>query len=308
MTSQDTYRAFCQNRNDLSIFMQPFWLDLTCEPESWDAVFSRREDGSIQGAWAYRFGSKLGMKWIKLPVLTPFTALWIDIPDDHSPQKEIAFRHAVLADLERQLPRAQIVELKLPWTMQDWLPLYWKGYRQETRYTFRFAYVNVEVVHEGFSKSFRRNLRVAERHYTIEDGQISDLYVFMETVLEMRNAHVLFQQQKLEEIVEALQKRQQCKIYAARDTDGVQATVLAVWDESTTYYLIGGRRKTDSRYSINILLWQAIQDAAQRGHAFDFEGSMLEGVNKFFQSFGAQLTPYHYIYRYRGPAKVKYLL
>jgi hypothetical protein len=287
--------------------MQPFWLDITCEPGSWDAVFSKREDGSIQGAWAFRHGAQNGMRWIKLPVLTPFTALWIDTPENLSPQKEIVHRHEVLTDLERQLPPAQIVELKLQWTMQDWLPLYWKGYRQETRYTFRFHQMDVNAIYNGLSKSFHRNLRAAEREYTIEEGKVDDLYALMERVVEMRESRVVFTQQNLERIIRELQSRNQCKIYAARDTQAVQAIVLAVWDEKTTYYLIGGRRRTDSRHGTNLLLWQAIQDAALRGHTFDFEGSMIEGVNKFFQKFGATLTPYHYIYRYRGIARLKYL-
>jgi hypothetical protein len=287
--------------------MQPFWLDITCDPGNWDAVYSLDEEGSIRGAWAYRYGTRMGMQWIKLPVLTPFTAIWIGDAEERSLQKDIAHRHEVLADLERQLPHTQIFEIKFPWTFQDWLPLYWKGYRQETRYTFRFPVINEELIYENFSKSFRRNLRAAERHYTIEDGNAGDLYAMMERVFEMRDAPVLFSEQKLNEIIHALKEKNQCKIYAARDAEGVQATVLTVWDAQTSYYLIGGRRRTDSRHGINLLLWQAIRDAAQRGHAFDFEGSMIEGVNKFFQNFGAELTPYHYIYRYRGLAKVKYL-
>jgi hypothetical protein len=129
----------------------------------------------------------------------------------------------------------------------------------------------------------------------------------MENVFEMRGARVAFTQQTLEGIVDTLQKRDQCHLYAARDDEGIQAILLVVWDSTTTYYLIGGRRQTDSRHGTNLLLWQAIADAAQRGHAFDFEGSMIQGVNQFFQKFGAELTPYHYIYKYRGLARYKYL-
>jgi hypothetical protein len=98
----------------------------------------------------------------------------------------------------------------------------------------------------------------------------------MERVLEMRQAHVIFSQKTLEQIVNALQQRQQCKIYAARDSDGVQATALMVWDAHTTYYLIGGRSRGDNKHGMGLLIWQAIQDAALRGHAFDFEGSMIK--------------------------------
>ncbi len=307
MTSKDTYREICTSIPDLPLFMEPFWLDIVWPDERWGAVFSRNEEGVIHGAWAYAFGTTYGMSWNRLPVITPYTALWIQSPVALPVQKQIAHRHEVMLDLERQLPRSQILELKLRWTFQDWLPLYWTGYRQETRYTFRFPVVDTESIYAGFSKSFKRNLRAADREYTIEEGRVDDLYALMERVFELRDAHVTLTKQTLEHLVSTLRQRQQCQIYAARDTEGVQAIMLAVWDSTTTYYLIGGRRRTDSRHGMNLLLWQAIQDAGKRGHAFDFEGSMIEGVNKFFQSFGAELTPYHYIYRYRGLARLKYL-
>ena len=287
--------------------MQPSWLDMTCVFGDWDAVFSYDEDGTIRGVWAFHHGTRFGMRWIRLPILTPFTAIWIRESADLSIQKKITYQHDVLSDLERQLPRTQIFEIKLPWYFMDWLPLYWRGYKQETRYTFRFAEVDVEKIFEGTSKSFRRNLRAAQKHYTIEEGTVDDLSAMMENVFEMRDAHVAFSQDTLDQIVRMLRQKNQCHVYAARDAEGVQAILLVVWDEQTTYYLIGGRRQTDSRHGTNLLLWQAICDAAQRGHAFDFEGSMIKGINRFFQNFGAELTPYSFIYKYRGLARLKYL-
>lgn len=287
--------------------MQPFWLDMTCEFGNWDAVFSYDEAGEIRGAWAFHHGTRFGMRWIRLPILTPFTALWIEARADLSKYKQMVHRHEVLGDLEKQLPRMHVFEIKLPWIMTDWLSLYWQGYHQETRYTFRFEEIDMQKIEAATSKSFRRNLRTAERHFTIDEGTVSDLYMMMENVFEMRDARVVFSQNTLAHIVTTLRQKDQCHLYAARDADGVQAILLVVWDDRTMYYLIGGRRHTDSKHGTDLLLWQAIGDAGRRGLAFDFEGSMIRGVNQFFQKFGADLTPYFYIYKYRGLARLKYL-
>ena len=307
MKEQEYYREFCTERGDIPLFMLPYWLDVVCGPDQWDAVLHRDAEGRITGAWAYHFGTKAGMRWIRLPAITPFTGIWLDIPEDGPVQKQIADRQEILSALAAQLPRVQIFELKVHWSLHDWLPLYWQGYRQETRYTFRFDMIDTKGIHAQFSKSFRRNLRAAERHYTITDCTASELYPLMEHVFGIRDAQMPLSSGTLEQVIAMLSARGQCRLYGARDSDGLQAAILTVWDAGTTYYLIGGRRRTDSRHGINLLLWQAIRDAAARGHAFDFEGSMIEGVNRFFQSFGARLTPYCYFYRYRGIARLKYL-
>jgi hypothetical protein len=32
---------------------------------------------------------------------------------------------------------------------------------------------------------------------------------------------------------------------------------------------------------------------------------MIKGVHRFFQSFGGEMVPYHFVYRYWGVARVK---
>jgi hypothetical protein len=307
MNSQEQYREFCTGRDDIHLFMQPYWLDIVCGPAHWDAVLSKDHDGSIRGAWAFQYGTRLGFKWLRLPVATPFTGIWMGVPEDLPLQKQVSTRHEIMTDLLAQMPHHAILELKLHWSVTDWLPMYWHGYRQETRYTFRFPEVNADEIYEHFSKSFQRNLRAAERHYTITDCSAEELHPLIETVFAMRDTTSPLSFSTLQGIMQTLSARHQCKAYAAHDDDGIQAAILTVWDESTTYYLLGGRRQTDSKYGANLLLWQALQDTANRNQAFDFEGSMIEGVNKFFQSFGAPMTPYFYIYHYSGLARLKYL-
>ena len=47
------------------------------------------------------------------------------------------------------------------------------------------------------------------------------------------------------------------------------------------------------------LLARAIEEAAATGcTVFDFEGSMLRGVEPFFRGFGGELTPYFRVYKF----------
>ena len=130
----------------------------------------------------------------------------------------------------------------------------------------------------------------------------------MERVFALREATPLLTEDVLKKVVAEMRARNQGELYCAVDDQGPQTAIFTVWDDTTTYYLIGGRKQSDSRHGKNLLIWQALQDTANRKQAFDFEGSMIQGVNRFFQNFGARLTPYHYVYRYRGIARIKYLI
>ena len=50
---------------------------------------------------------------------------------------------------------------------------------------------------------------------------------------------------------------------------------------------------------MHYLLGQAIQDAqAKELEIFDFEGSMLPGVEAFFRGFNGELKPYFTVWKY----------
>ena len=74
-----------------------------------------------------------------------------------------------------------------------------------------------------------------------------------------------------------------------------------VWDDYTAYYLIGGADpELRNSGASSLLLWEAIQFAAQVSRTFDFEGSMLKPVERFFRAFGAIQQPYMQVKKYNS--------
>ncbi len=71
--------------------------------------------------------------------------------------------------------------------------------------------------------------------------------------------------------------------------------VFCAYDSKTCYYLFGGTNKNSEIQGINnLLILKAIENAKHLGcSVFDFEGSMLVGVEKFFRGFGGKLIPYY---------------
>jgi GNAT acetyltransferase-like protein len=306
MQAKKEYIDFYEANDDIPLFMRPYWLDAVAGVQAWDAIISRNEEGRIVGAWAIHQRKLRGFKAIILPPMTPFTGIYMDVDTSLPVQKQSFLRQEILEDLIRQVPRVAIFGQKFQFHLRDWLPFYWKGYKQETRYTFRFENPDPEAIYANFSKSFKRNLRAGERKFKVETStDVTELYRLVQRVFEIRKDAIPFDLNTLNNAYAQVHARHQSTIYRAVGEDGVNAAILTVWDDDTTYYLLGGRAGSSTKNSTQILLWHAIKDAAERGHHFDFEGSMIKGVNRFFQSFGPEMVEYHYVYRYRGVARVK---
>ena len=82
-------------------------------------------------------------------------------------------------------------------------------------------------------------------------------------------------------------------LFAQDEADRIHAVAYIVWDEHAAYYLLGGS-DPDLRTSgaASLLMWEAIMRARRVTDVFDFEGSMLKPVERFFRAFGARQTPY----------------
>jgi hypothetical protein len=54
----------------------------------------------------------------------------------------------------------------------------------------------------------------------------------------------------------------------------------------------GGHPELRSSGATSLCMWEAIRHAAKVTKSFNFEGSMIESVERFFRAFGAVQTPY----------------
>ena len=73
------------------------------------------------------------------------------------------------------------------------------------------------------------------------------------------------------------------------------AACFVVHDERTAYYLLGGYRAENRHHGAGALaVWEAIRHAKEAGlETFDFEGSVIPPIERFFRGFGGRLTPYY---------------
>ena len=71
------------------------------------------------------------------------------------------------------------------------------------------------------------------------------------------------------------------------------AGVYLVSDSRSVYYLLGGSDpELRNSGATSLLMWEAIRWASEQGKQFDFEGSIVEPIERFVRSFGARQTPF----------------
>ncbi|RLB40375.1 MAG: hypothetical protein DRH12_10120 [Deltaproteobacteria bacterium] len=187
-------------------------------------------------------------------------------------------------------------------SFKNWLPFYWRGYRQEVRYTYRINdSSNLEKIYGEVESRVRKNIRKAQRHgIEVVDEVPSDIfYKIWNSTFKRQGGSAPISFQKFENIRRKLEQEGCIKFFGAKDKKGrFHAVTGIVFDSRCSYLLFNGMDTTLPNYEANtFLVLETISRASQLADAFDFEGSMLKSVERFYRGFGGQLTPYYNIWK-----------
>ena len=83
----------------------------------------------------------------------------------------------------------------------------------------------------------------------------------------------------------------------------VHSVAYLIWDATTAYFLLAGDDPALRTSGAGVLLaWECIRyaSAVLKLDCFDFEGSMLPGVERIRVRFGAVQTPYFFVWKYNS--------
>lgn len=179
----------------------------------------------------------------------------------------------------------------------DWLPYYWQGYSQTTRYTYRIDLSpGIDVVRMAIRPDAMKKIRKAERDgLRCTSATVDDLLRLCRISMSRQEAKG-FAAETLQRLAEVAIERHAGEIVGCEDSEGrLLAAVFLAHDHNTAYTIASGQiREGQGRNAGAFALYEAIWRACEMEgiHTFDFEGSMLEGVEGFFRSFGGIQIPY----------------
>ncbi|MEZ4963569.1 MAG: GNAT family N-acetyltransferase [Saprospiraceae bacterium] len=296
-TNKVQWADFCE-KNYVPLYFRPWWMDCVCGPANWDVCLSLDKGGNVEGALVYHTSRYWGLPVIKMPPLTAYSGLWLNYPsDDQRPSSKMAFTKRVCENLIQQLPAFAFFYQQWHPEISNWLPFYWKGFRQTTLYTYQLPLQCCEEdMLQSMNKSSRKRIRKeAERLIVKTTTDVSTVFSLYESSLKNNHETPGFSLDLFKVLEKELASRHQGKILEASDKSGmIHAVQYLIWDEQTTYALLGGIntncRKTSG--ALYLLFWDAISNNYGSSNLLDFEGSILEGVEESIRSFGGTLTPH----------------
>ena len=295
MNNRQKYRVLCEQEPSIPLFSQAWWLDCIAE-DSWDVVLVEKND-TIQASLPFVIRKKYGLTLITQPILTQNLGPWLRL-NTAKYAKQLSQEKDLLQTLFSRLPPHTHYSQNWHCSRTNWLPLYWQGYQQTTCYTYRIEDLsNLDAVWGKFQQNIRTDVRKAKKLIKVRtDLPLQDFIKLNKKVFERQGMNFPYTEEQLIKIDQAVAKQNARKIFIAEDEQGqYHAGVYIVWDKEAAYYLMGGG-DPDLRNSgaTSLCIWEAIKYTVEelKLKNFDFEGSMLEPVERFFRAFGAKQTPY----------------
>ncbi|MFC1652375.1 GNAT family N-acetyltransferase [Planctomycetota bacterium] len=290
--NKERYQQHCREENSVPIFSQDWWLDTVCANGVWDVALVTR-GGKIIGSMPYFIKKRMGLTLLTQPPLTQTLGPWIRAIDTKH-AKMLSYQKDVMSELIEQLPSFDYFSQNWHYHNLNWKPFYWKGFRQTTFYTFVLPDLRNETrLWDGLEAKIRTDIRKASDRYKLcirEDPSIDDFLRLQHKTFDRQGKSLPYDEGVVRRLDYECVKRKCRKIWIAEDDKGRQhAGAYIVWNENSAYYLMGGgdpglRNSGATSY----VLWEAIKQAATVTKRFDFEGSMVESIERFFRAFGGQ--------------------
>lgn len=285
---RNSYKEHC-NKNIVPIYLQPWWLDIVAK-DNWDLTISKKKE-NVRGFLPFVRNKKFGMTGISLPLLTQYMGPVLNYPKGQKYSKKLGFEKDVIQDLYNSLPNVSSVKQVWGVEFPNWLPLYWLNYKQTTKYSYVINDIkDFDKSFNNFETKIRGDIRKSEKLVEIIDSDDSSiLFNLVEKTFTRKNMSMPYSKLLIDNVVSESIKRNQGKMYYAKDeNNNIHAAIFIVWDQEKAYYLLGGG---DPEYrnsgATSLLLWNAIKEVSVNVNCFDFEGSMIEAVERFVRGFGA---------------------
>ena len=138
----------------------------------------------------------------------------------------------------------------------------------------------------------------------------SELWEMLNKTFESQNRKNPMHRDLVRDIVLKCEEQNHGRYVCAKDPDGnVHSCAYFVYDEKVCYYLLGA---TDSEYrssgAQSLVIWEGIKFAAEHSKRFDFEGSMIEGIENFFRQFNNQCCTYYEVRKQPLVEEIKLLM
>lgn len=279
-----------------SVFEQPWWLDVVAEGYWRECTVE--ENGKIVARLPYVMQGK----WIRNPKFTQTLGIWMDVSlrEVNRGNSQFFRQKEVISKLLEQLPRNRGISVTLDSSQSYILPFRWHGFRIEPTFSYRIEYgENWDFTKKAFAKHLQRDVNKALKEGISIETELKEFERFLlllDMSFERQGRRNPMNRELVTRILSTAIENGHGKLMLAKDENGnVHSGAFFLYDDKVCYYLFGGLNpEYKNSCSQDLVLYKGIEFGASVSKAFDFEGSMIEGIENFFRKFGGkQVINYH---------------
>ncbi len=302
MTNKERYRIYCEKEKSVPLFSQYWWMDVVSKGKEWD-VFILGENNDIIATMPYFIDEREKGKLITKAKLTQNNGIWIKYPNNQKISSKLDYEEKIInnvCDFIETLPIYKY-EQQYHYSFSNWLPFFWRKYEEITRYTYVIEDTsNLEVVRKNYSSNLRKNIKKASKILKIlEREDIDTFYKINSMSFERQKMKTPYSFEFFSNLYNECKKRNCCKLLFAIDSnEQIHSVAMIVWDEESVYYLLNGTNPDLKNSQANsLLIDRSIEIAHNLRKKFDFEGSVIKGIEHIYRQYGGIPKPYFRIYK-----------
>lgn len=290
-----------------SIYHYTWYLDVVCP--NWSAIIVENKE-HWNAVMPLPISQKMGIRYALQPQLTQYLGVLFR-PQKGKQLTQWNNKKKWCEAVVQQIPKS-IKFFKFTFAPQfDYpLPFHWAAYQLEVKYTYWLSLEpTAKQLIQGTDNSVRRLVQKAKKEeYVIHKSEtivdLIELSKVQKKFLTDKQYENLF---KLWEVVKQENRGIVLKVY--NKMGELQAGSLILKNRTSWIYLFAVSLNDKGKVNVSsFMLSEAIQMAKKAGVAyFDFEGSMIPGVERFFRNFGGNPVPYLFISKNTLPRPLKWL-
>ncbi|MEM8888308.1 MAG: GNAT family N-acetyltransferase [Bacteroidota bacterium] len=282
--------------------------------EDWEA-FIVEEKGAWIAVMPFILNKKGPFQFMPQAPLTQHWGVFFQALED-KPYQQLSKQGKIIEGICKELEGIELFDFNLAPDFPYALPFHWNGFELKTRFTYQLDLrKEKEQLEAHLESSHKRQIKKAQKNGIQIREQ--ETFEILETLflknkeagndLSAGDPRIL---PLLRKLYTYLDGADQGYIHAAYDAEGnLQAAAFFAFLGKKMYYLIGAQDpKAQSSGAMTHLMWESMLKGKEAGiHIFDFEGSMIPGIEQFFRKFGSRPVPYLQLYKNNLPLWAKWL-
>ncbi|HPQ08714.1 MAG TPA: GNAT family N-acetyltransferase [Bacteroidia bacterium] len=289
-------------QNCLSVFHQKDFLKIYIPNIHIVGIFN--ENQTLIGLFYYFKKSRFGVTYIIPPPFQPYNGLIFFPSSEKNETKNSAFKELqfLISEYFTKKERAFYTRFVFSPDYIDTQVFQWNKWKVCVNYTYQLNLdITEDQLFENLSSEKRKSIRKAEKDgiQIVQVKEYNEVENLIKKTFSRQNKKINYT--LLSRILKEWANENNSFAFVAYLNEKPIACTFCVYDKHQAYYLLGGYDNELAHHGAGVsCMWKSILKAKQMNlKIFDFEGSMLPNVERYFREFGGNLVPYYSCEKFR---------